>query len=380
MYDNCIIMAGGSGTRLWPASNSITPKQFLNVPCTDETFFCQALRRAFSVTESEKENSIVIIAGTKHQKIIEAELNKFSAAEKKRILFIPEPCAKNTAAAIAMAAVYCSVASKKNNPAMLVLTSDHIIEPTEVFTRQALLFCEHIKNTGLAVFGIKPCRAETGYGYIEVSGNKKTSMLNATSLNVISFHEKPDKETAEKYLKAGNFLWNSGMFAFSADFILNEFMSHAPAVLLPFKNLKCPQENAYTKKDGIMILQNWDGLSNAYNNTVNISFDYAIAEKCTGVIACSSEFTWKDIGSWDEYAALTACTNKQEQHFLTDSANNFILSDIPVAVCGCDDLIIVIRSAGDGLKPVALVAKKGTTQNIRSIVEQIKDQNINGLL
>ncbi|GHT49823.1 hypothetical protein FACS1894102_4890 [Spirochaetia bacterium] len=442
-------MAGGQGTRLWPYSNSKTPKQFLTIPhldkhslpaggntidnnkCGDnknsETFFTSALTRALSVTNNK--SHIIIIANKKYSSLIENECAKIDTAVRARIIFIPEPVAKNTAAAIAMAAVFCKK-TQQNNPTNLVLTSDHIIMNTNTFALQALDLIEHIKEKSLAVFGIKPSSGETGFGYIEVDfwggycppsskdgdlhrsreqpgGCKSPSfpLPPARITKVISFHEKPDADTANKYLQEGNYFWNSGMFAFSTDFILDQFKLYSPDVLSPFEKLSSPCKSDFQIENGLKILQKWDGLERAYNDTKSISFDYAVAEKCKDVIMLQACFDWRDVGSWDEYAAVYDESKNSgtikgsggdggdnaldktitqddvcESVFSIDAKNNFIVSDIPVACIGVDDLVVYIRGGKDAAAPVALIAKKGQAQDVRDIVQQIKDAGREDLL
>jgi len=370
MFDDCVIMAGGSGTRLWPASNEKHPKQFLAMPGGGKTFFDAALTRALSVIDAG--GRVIIIAGNNHLPHIKKSCSSYNTETLQKIVLIPEPAAKNTAAAIACASVYARLTAKKNR-ALLVLTSDHIIESAEDFARAATKLSAYIKDSALAVFGITPRYAETGYGYIEVPGVKQND--DGAPLPVISFHEKPDKMTAQKYREAGNFFWNSGMFAFSSDFISGEFKKYSPDVFSPFEKLVTPTENDYTKYDGLSTLEKWPGLEKAYADTKSVSFDVAIAEKCRNVIMVKAEFAWFDVGSWDEYARLSGADGKKNVSkngglFETKSSSCFVDSDIPVALCGVDDLIVVIR--GGAQNPVALIAKKGETQRVKDIVALIK--------
>jgi mannose-1-phosphate guanylyltransferase/mannose-6-phosphate isomerase len=376
-------MAGGSGTRLWPASNSKMPKQFLTIPSgnagkNSETFFCAALRRALSVTNS-KDSRIIIISGDSNKHHIEDACAQFPAAERARMLFLCEPCAKNTAAAIALAAIFCKLTSLDKNNKILVLTSDHIIEPEHVFAEQALGLLKYIEQDKLAVFGIKPDFPQTAYGYIETQG---ISIDDKGHYKAASFHEKPDAATAQKYLAAGNFFWNSGMFAFTRDFILNEFKTNNQNVLAAFKDLLPPQKESWRVKNGLAVLENWDGLTEAYNKTESISFDYAIAEKCKNVIMAKTNFAWTDVGSWDEYARLSETNSgiSTQNCFLVDSSGTFVLSDIPVAVCGCNDLVVVIHSNKDGTPASALILKKGESQKMREVIDQIKEKGRTDIL
>jgi mannose-1-phosphate guanylyltransferase/mannose-6-phosphate isomerase len=369
MFDDCVIMAGGAGTRLWPASRKEYPKQFLPLPAQKEkTFFHAALDRAFALTGADGAR-VIIAAGREHIPHIENCCAAYPKDCLRRVTLIPEPESKNTAAAIACAAVFAKLASNTAASgglprSMLVLTSDHIIEPEADFVKQTCELEPRIRQGGLAVFGIPPRSAETGYGYIETAG--AAARRRAGVFTVASFHEKPDKATAEKYLQAGNFFWNSGMFAFTSDFILNEFKKNAAGVLAPFEKLTAPGAASYRKGKGVKILENWRGLDEAYHETEQVSFDIAITEKCRDVIMVKAAFEWYDVGSWDEYARLSVQSEKNV--FSVGSSSCFVDSPIPVALCGVEDLIIVVRNGSDGGSPAVLVAKKGETQRVKEIV------------
>ncbi|MDR2445643.1 MAG: NTP transferase domain-containing protein [Spirochaetaceae bacterium] len=366
MFDCSVIMAGGYGTRLWPASNTSHPKQFLPLPNQKKkTFFHAALDRALAVS-GPSASSVIIIAGRTHVPHIKDICAEYSGNNLGRMVLIPEPEARGTAAAVACAAVFAELISGTPR-SMLVLTSDHIIEPEADFAEQAGSLTPHIRHGGLAVFGIAPRYAETAYGYIEAAGKETQS---GGIFTVKSFHEKPDKVTAEKYLDAGNFFWNSGMFAFSSDFILNEFKKYSAGTLSAFEKLSVPAADAYTSIRGLRVLEHWRGLDAAYSETRTESFDVAISEKCGNVIMAKAAFNWSDVGSWDEYARLSdPCT---ENVFSVGSESCFVDSPVPVALCGVDNLIVVVRDGVSGGPPSVLIAKKGETQRVKEIVELIK--------
>jgi mannose-1-phosphate guanylyltransferase/mannose-6-phosphate isomerase len=364
MFDDCIIMAGGSGTRLWPASNSSRPKQFLPVS-GEYTFFDGALERALAII-NPSDGRVIIIAGKGHVFHIIAAVQKLSDEDCKRLTLIPEPEAKNTAAAIACGITYVERTSGVNRN-ILVLTSDHLITPLEAFEADVAAVCE--QQESLVVFGIAPRSADTGYGYIETA---EAISPQSRIFKVASFREKPDKQNAEQFIAQGNFYWNSGMFAFSSRFMMAEFNRSAPEILAAFSVLAAPEKNAYIVREGMMVLENWPGLKEAYRQAKNISFDYAIAEKCAQTIMVSAGFDWLDVGSWDEYARMLGDTGSEVYCSGGDSC--FVDSDIPVALCGVEDLIVVVRSGKDGAVPAVLIAKKGETQRVREIVEQIKNK------
>jgi mannose-1-phosphate guanylyltransferase len=168
------------------------------------------------------------------------------------------------------------------------------------------------------------------------------------------------------------------MFAFTSSFILGEFRCHAPRVLDPFEALGVPGPGACRLEQGLRILDNWPGFAEAYAKTQAISFDYAIAEKCAALALVPSRFSWTDIGNWDEYARLLEDTGAEV--YCAGSGGCFVDSDIPVALCGVEDLIISVRSGKNGGVPLVLITRKGETQRIREIVEQIKAKGRTELL
>ncbi|MDR1319048.1 MAG: mannose-1-phosphate guanylyltransferase, partial [Treponema sp.] len=237
----------------------------------------------------------------------------------------------------------------------------------------------------LVVFGIPPAKPETGYGYIERGellsvphggDGHNRRLTEPDAYRVAAFREKPDRETAEKFVASKRFYWNSGMFAFSSKFMLGEFRHLAREVIRPFEKLRAPDEKCYTSKNGIRILRSWPDLENAYRQTRAVSFDYAIAEKCSQTVMVSAGFDWIDVGNWEEYARLLGRTGAEVYHAGPGGGDKesscFVDSDIPVALAGVEDLIVVVRSGRDGEIPAVLITKKGETQYVRDLVEQIK--------
>ncbi|MDR2418898.1 MAG: mannose-1-phosphate guanylyltransferase [Treponema sp.] len=382
MFSDCIIMAGGSGTRLWPASNAAKPKQFLTYRSKDsekntpsggifyQTFFASALERGLAVLATD--GRLIIIAAECYTSLVLAECARFGEEARRRMVLIPEPEAKNTAAAIACGVRY---AAMDGDRCILVLTSDHIIAPLEVFkANAAVAYRTALKQDALVVFGIPPTKPETAYGYIEAA----ECLTGTGAIKVASFREKPDKLTAERFLEAGGFYWNSGMFAFTSGFMLGEFARLAPDVFAAFDRLPPPSASAYTTESGLRILGAWAGLAAAYHESKRVSFDYAIAERCARTFMVVADFAWRDIGSWDEYAPLAGSNGAEVYEAGAESC--FVDADIPVALCGVKDLIVVVRSGKDGGASSVLVARKGETQRIREIVEQIRDAGRTELL
>ncbi|MDR0997776.1 MAG: mannose-1-phosphate guanylyltransferase [Treponema sp.] len=372
MLNDCIIMAGGSGTRLWPASNSRRPKQFL--PLSGEagkTFFSAALERALALT-GKREGRVIVIAGKSHTPRVLEACAFFREDERKRVVLIPEPEARNTAPAIACGAIYAERSAGEGRN-ILVLTSDHIIGPPDLFGAGAEAAAFFAGQGKLAVFGIPPTGPETGYGYIEAgealpSPATREGGEGAKAFAVKSFREKPDRATAENFIAAGGFYWNSGMFAFSSPFMLGEFRRSAPEVLAPFEKLGPP--GGKRLESGVTLVDDWPGLGDAYREARSVSIDYAVAEKCRETVVIPARFNWIDIGNWDEYARLLGDTGSEV--YSAGARDCFVDSDIPVALAGVEGLIVSLRSGHDGSPPSLLITKKGESQRLREIVDQIK--------
>jgi len=390
MFNDCIIMAGGSGTRLWPASSTRKPKQFLPISAGGKkSFLLAAIERALALIEDD--GRVIVIAGKSQIPLIIESCSGLSATEKKHLTLIPEPEAKNTAPAIACGLMYADWASGCGRN-MLVLTSDHIIQPPEAFMTAASAAAAFARQDKLVVFGIPPAKPETGYGYIEAAkllsahqdGTGSRQLTEPDVYSVAAFTEKPDRKTAEQFVASKRHYWNSGMFAFSSKFMIDEYRRLARDVIRPFQQLRAPDERSYAVKNGVRVLENWKDLDTAYRLTAGISFDYAIAEKCSQVVMIAAGFDWIDIGNWEEYARLLGDTGSEV--YVSggktggEKSGNFVDSDIPVALAGVDDLIVVIRSGRDGSPAAALITKKGETQHVRHIVEQIKKAGRTGLL
>jgi mannose-1-phosphate guanylyltransferase/mannose-6-phosphate isomerase len=380
-------MAGGSGTRLWPASTSKLPKQFLSI-AGKGSFFSSALERALGVIDARGDGRVIIIAGKSHVPHIVESCRNFCGENMNRLVLIPEPEAKNTAPAIACGTLYADWVSGRDRN-ILVLTSDHIIEPLDIFKANAAAAAAFAQQDRLVVFGITPKTPETGYGYIEaaealtiprhrVSLKRYDKPAEPAVFKAASFREKPDRATAEQFLETGHFYWNSGMFAFSSRFLLREFNRNAPELISPFEKLVAPNEQAYTVEQGLRILKNWAGLEEAYRTVKGVSFDYAIAEKCARTTVVAAGFEWLDVGSWDEYIKLA--DDPGSEVYRSGSENCFVDADMPVALCGVDGLIVVVRSGKNGSPPAVLISKKGETQRVRAIVEKIKTAGRRDLL
>lgn len=344
-----VIMAGGTGSRLWPLSRELYPKQFLNVT-GDQTMLQQTVARL-----SDFEHSAPVLICNEEHRFIAAEQMRLGCFEHGGIIL--EPVGRNTAPAIALAALQ-AVNSKTDDeaPILLVLAADHIIENEQAFkisVEKALPFAQ---NGQLVTFGIVPTSPETGYGYI------KSGIQDGDAFSVSEFVEKPNLETAEKYLASGNFYWNSGMFLFKASRYLEELEKFAPDMLSV-----CQQAIAAPSKDLEFVRVD----KAIFETCPNDSIDYAVMEKSQDVVVVPMDAGWSDVGS---FSALWDVSDKDMNNNVTkgdvisiDSTDNYIYAQNKlVATVGVDNLVIVET------KDAILVAHKDKVQDVKSVVNQLK--------
>ncbi|MDO6565298.1 mannose-1-phosphate guanylyltransferase/mannose-6-phosphate isomerase [Amphritea sp. 1_MG-2023] len=360
-----VIMAGGSGTRLWPLSRTQYPKQFLPLH-SDLSMLQETVGRLGRVEQ------VCLICNEEH---------RFLAAEQMRVLNQPcsiflEPVGRNTAPAIALAALRAesekliSEAEKgedQESPILLVLAADHVIEDEAAF-RDAIAKAEPLAKEGsLVTFGIVPTQPETGYGYIKADMADVREDQAPKAYPVAQFVEKPDRATAASYLAEGGYYWNSGMFMFRADRYLEELAKFHPDILAA-----CEKSMAGTVADMDFIRVD----STAFEACPDESIDYAVMEQTDSAVVVPLDAGWSDVGSW---AALWEIKDKDgDGNVLSgdviahDTNDSFVMSsDRLVTTLGVDNLIIV--DTPDAL----LVADKRKIQDVKKIVAEIKNANRN---
>ena len=363
MVENVFILAGGSGTRLWPASNKNNPKQFLTVK-DGKSLILLTIERALNLAPDIQ---VFIITLKDQMDGIINECNKLKKG-RDRIFILPEPAARNTAPAIAVCASYL-IEHSRGSEKILVLPADHLIEPASAFAVNVEEAEQLAEKDYLVTFGIKPDYPSSAYGYIE-TGDKE---LNGFRVN--SFKEKPNKQTAEKFIQKGNYFWNSGMFVFKAERFWEELETGSPEIASVFTGIG--ENQPVTQKNGIKIIMDNKRTEDVYKKSPKNSIDYAVMEKCSKVALVPATFDWNDIGSWDEMAELPPSPVSGLQSpslFSIESKNNFILSDIPVALCGVEDLMVIQKNGS------LLICRKGKGQLVKDAVELIKKQNHTDLL
>ncbi len=341
-----IILAGGQGTRLWPASLPSFPKQFLHIG--EDSLIQQAVERVQSLGDE-----LIILTSQQYLEVFPTHL-RCSSDQKKKITLIGEPQARNTAAAIALAVSY--ILEKHDDAIIVLVAADHLIHSEEQFLSDVQRAVQLAEQNYISTFGIVPSRPETGYGYIEC-GEK----LQHDAYAVTSFREKPDRSTAEDYIKQGGFLWNSGMFCFSAKLMKEELSLYAEEIhRILLKTTLC-WETETLQGYRCHVPSNVDFLT-----VPKISIDYAVMEHTKRAAVVSARFSWNDIGSWDQVSEYMS--EKAEQDvYLHDASNVSVRSDRTVAISGVSNIVVISENER------ILVMKKGTGQNISIFAKEDKD-------
>ncbi|MEO0368871.1 MAG: mannose-1-phosphate guanylyltransferase/mannose-6-phosphate isomerase [Pseudomonadota bacterium] len=346
-----VILSGGSGTRLWPLSRGIYPKQFLPLVDNQKTMLQQTVER---LDASVSELSPLIVCNEEHRFLVAEQMQQVGSRQHKILL---EPEGRNTAPAIALAA---QLLLADEDELMLVMPADHVISDTEEFNRVVGRAIPSAINGKLVTFGIQPNAPETGYGYIHVSAE----LDEHGSFLIEAFHEKPTAELAESYLKSGDYYWNGGIFLFKASTYLEELEKYAPEVMSVCKKAadNCVEDLDFLRID-----------ANEFLECSSISIDYAVMEHTSKGVVVPLDVGWCDVGSW---AALWEVLEKDQNgnvingDVLTQNVSNCHLHSESkvIAALGVSDLIIVETD------DAVMVAQKSMAQEVKIIVDQLKQQ------
>ncbi|NNE43178.1 MAG: NTP transferase domain-containing protein [Gemmatimonadetes bacterium] len=347
-----VIMAGGRGTRFWPASRDAMPKQFLSVAGTDSLL-------------SRTGQRLYPLAGAEQVWVVTAEAHVGRCAdhlpEIARDQIVGEPVGRNTAPCIALAAAL--VLKEDRDGVMLVAPADHWIGDENAFREAATYACDFANNNGgLVTFGIQPTAPETGYGYIEAGDD-----VDGRMRRVVRFTEKPDPQTAQEFLAGGRHFWNSGIFAWRADVFLEELKKHHPEMAAACRRVA----NATDRESAI---------AEAYPGLPSVSVDYAVLELSDKVHMMPATFPWSDVGSWDSLWGVLPKDKRRNalegDAIAVDSDGCLVTSFTSrfTALVGLKDVCVV--DTADAL----LVIHKDRAQDVKAVVEALEAKKRSDLL
>lgn len=346
-----VIIAGGSGTRLWPLSRGLHPKQFLTIPGQEQSMLQMTLARTLGLTEGNP----LVICNESHRFLVAEQLRQIGKLNSNIIL---EPSGRNTAPAIALAALQAR--SNGEDPLLLVLAADHMIGNVPAFQMAIQNAIPLAQNGNLVTFGIIPTTAETGYGYIQ-RGNR----LQEGAFEVARFVEKPDENTAERYFSSGEYDWNSGMFLFRASVYLKELEIYRPDILE-----SCKKAMAATLHDLEFIRIN----PSVFNECPAESIDYAVMEKTQHAVVVPLSAQWSDVGSFS--SLWEVCEKDINGNVLHgdiidhNTSNTLVLAETGlVAIVGVHDLVVIQT------KDAILVADRNQVQDVKKIVEKLNSNH-----
>ncbi len=346
-----VILSGGAGTRLWPLSRRLRPKQFLCLH-SGETLFGATLRRV----DGDAYAPALVVCNEDHRFLV-AEAFREAGVEPRDIVLEPAP--RNTAPAITAAAMV--LADGDPGAIMLVVPSDHVIDDTVGFHAAVATAAGAAVDGHLVTFGIEPAAPETGYGYIRAG----TGLDSQVGCHLVeAFVEKPDAATAAEYLASGNHLWNSGMFVFRADRLIEEMAHHCPRLVETCRRAV----GSATRDLGFLRLD-----KASFEAAESVSVDYAVMEKTSDAVVVRTNMGWSDVGAW---SALWGIGNEDSNGnvalgdvFTADTRNSYIRSDNRlVAAIGVEDLVIVATD------DAVLVVPKDRAQEVRRAVDWLNEE------
>ena len=341
-----IILAGGSGTRLWPVSRYGLPKQFIKLN-GGKSLLCQTVERLAAVVPLR---DIFVITNEDYRFHVQEDLRSVSPAIENNVIL--EPVGRNTAPATALVMKYCLEKLKcSKDEVIFICPSDHIIEPVEKFAKYAHQAETAARAGSIVTFGIKPSRPETGYGYIKKGGKVQG---NDGVYKVEKFAEKPDIKTAEKYLEDGGYYWNSGMFSFTIAAMLAEFKAYAPEI---------------SRKMGAALAK----MTADFKSMPSISIDYAVMEKSKKTAVLPIDILWSDVGSWDSLPEVIKPDSegniKVGDVLALDTQRTIVMGENRlISAIGIKDLIIV--DTVDAL----LIVRRGQAQRVKEVVDMLKER------
>ncbi len=351
-----VILCGGTGTRLWPLSRASYPKQYLKINLIDsESFFQRTFNRIKSIEQIEKS---IVICNEEHRFIVAEQLREIGAKNHDILL---EPVGRNTAPAITIASL--KAIENNKDPLVLVLPADHIIQDEQTFEKVLSKAKNYAKMGKIVTFGITPDKAETGFGYIESKHDLDSNLLNGEE--ILRFIEKPDKLTAEKFIKRKNFSWNSGIFLFKASIMLKEIESNSKDIF----NL-CKE--ALSKSNYDLDFQRIE--NEAFSECKSVSIDKEIMEKTKLGIVLPLKAEWSDVGSWQSLWQVG-----EKDHMGNVISGNVLINNVKNSYLRSDEKLVVANGIKNMVivqtKDALLVSDKDQTQKVKNIVQYLESNN-----
>jgi len=350
-----IILAGGSGKRLWPKSRKLRPKQFYSMINEEKSMLQETVLRLKGIKDLA---SPVTVCNKEHRFFVGEQLHSLGIND---LSILVEPTGRNTAPAVSAAAFFSFKKYKDEEILLLVLPSDHVISDIEGFHKAIKYAVEQAKNNKLVTFGVIPSEAHSGYGYIKT----KNVDHGKHALGIDKFVEKPNLETAKRYVKSGNYLWNSGMFVFKVRVLLEELSIHSKKIV---NSTKKSIDAGSTESDFVFLDEK------SFMSSPNVSLDIALMEKTDNAVVVPLDVGWNDLGSWNSLYSLDKKDSNQNvvkgDVFIEDTTNCYIdSSNHLIATLGVNNLIIV------NTPDATLVASQDKSQDINVIVEKLNKQN-----
>ncbi len=351
-----VILCGGYGSRLWPLSRESYPKQFLSLNKEEKYSLLQKTLKRISTLKNLKKP--ILVCNEEHRFIVAEQLRELNIVD---FIILLEPVGRNTAPAIILSAL--KSIEFEDNPTLLVLSSDHEIKNIKQFLKVIDMGLKFSEMKKLVTFGIIPKSPETGYGYIKAS---KAFGDKIEGLNIESFIEKPDKNTAQKLVKDNRYTWNSGMFMFKAREIISEINKFCPEILLSCKD-------AINKSKFDLDFQRLD--KDSFERCIDISIDIAVMEKTSRGIVIPLDAGWSDLGSWDvvwETSDKDQDGNYKEGMVVLDNIKNSYFKSDNRLIVGIDLEDLIVIETRDAI----LISNKKSSQKVKNVVSYLKKNNI----